>query len=105
MAQQRNANNANGAALPSLTVSGVTFTEGATRTMDDAVTMKNYNGSSRPGSSFSDPDGPAPGFLIDPSASGYYCSWKSSASRWTLSRYNGFSPPFNYVKRVCDEVE
>jgi hypothetical protein len=105
MTQQKNANNANGTALPSLTVSGVTFAEGTQRTMNDAVTIKNYNGSSRPGASFVDPDGSSPGFIIDPRASGYYCSWKNASNGWALSRYNGFNPPFNYVTRVCKEIE
>ena len=43
MARQRNANNANGVALPNHTVRVVTFSDGTNRAMTDAVTMKLYN--------------------------------------------------------------
>ena len=52
MAQQRNADNANGVALPNHTVRSVTFAEGTNRTMESAVTIKLYNGASRAPSGF-----------------------------------------------------
>ena len=108
MTQQKNANNANGVALPSLTVGSVTFAENTNRTMNHAVTMKQWNGASRPSSSFTDSDGAVAGFIIDPQGSGNFCYWKKSASgtnKWALSRFNSRKPPFNYVKRVCEEIE
>jgi hypothetical protein len=45
MTKQRNQANV---ALPIHTVKDVTFSEGTNRTMEDAVTMKLYNGGSRP---------------------------------------------------------
>lgn len=111
MTRQKNADNANGVALPSLTVRSVTFADGTNRTMNNAVTMKAWNGASAAPSGFSDPDGAAPGFIIDPQSGGHFCYWKNSASgtnKWALSRYNnppGDIEPFNYVDRVCQEVE
>jgi len=104
MAQQRNATNANGVALPNHTVRAVTFAEGASRTMEDAVTIKLYNGASRASAGFVD-NGNVQGFRLDPQGSGQYCFWRHSSSEWALSRYNVYSPPFNYVDRVCAEVE
>lgn len=108
MTQQKNSNNANGVALPSLTVRNVTFAEGTNRTMNNAVTMKAWNGASRPATSFTDPGPTITGFILDPQGSGHFCYWKSSASgtnKWALNRYNRYTPPFNYVDRVCQEVE
>ncbi len=111
MTRQNNANNANGVALPSLTVEGVTFAEGTNRTMNHAVTMKAWNGASAAPSGVTDTDGAAPGFIIDPQSGGHFCYWKNAAAgtnKWALSRRN--NPPgniqsFNYVLRVCEEVE
>lgn len=107
MTQQKNANNANGVALPPVTVGTVTFAEGTARTMVDAVTMKAYNGASSAPAGVVDGDGAVPGFIIDPQHGGHYCYWKNGAG-WALSRYNaprGDAKSFNYVKRVCGEVE
>jgi hypothetical protein len=111
MTRQKNVSNANGIALPSLTVASVTFAEGTNRTMIDAVTMKANNGASAAPSSFTDTEGPVTGFIIDPQSGGYFCYWKNSASgtnKWALSRYNNPPPginPFNFTLRVCNEVE
>ncbi len=109
MTQQRNSQNANGTALPSHTVGSVTFAEGTNRKMEDAVTMKLYNGASRAPTGFVD-NGSVPGFLLDPQGAGHYCFWKNAASRWALNRFNRPNDypdiqPFNYVSRVCAEVE
>lgn len=77
-------------------------------TMLDAVTIKLYNGASRPPASFVDPEAAASGFVIDPQGSGHFCYWKNAASSWTLNRYNNprhLTAPFNYVNRVCLEVQ
>jgi hypothetical protein len=108
MTQQKSANNTNGVALPSLTVRNVTFAEGTNRTINNAVTMKAWNGASRPAAGFTDPGPAIAGFILDPHGSGHFCYWENSASgtnKWALNRYNAFNPPFNYVDRVCQEVE
>jgi hypothetical protein len=111
MTRQKNANNANGVALPSLTVNGVTFAEGTNRTMNNAVTMKAWNGASAAPAGVTDTDGSAPGFILDPQSGGHFCYWKNAASgtnKWALSRRNNPPPgisSFNYVLRVCEEVE
>ena len=64
--------------LPSHTVAGVQFADGTDRTMEHAVTMKAYNGASRPRkASFVDPGDPDdfPGFGLYPHYSDHYCSW------------------------------
>lgn len=107
MTQQKNANNANGAALPDHIVGIVTFSEGTARTMTHAVTIKLYNGASRAPQGFVD-SGTAPGFFLDPQGSGHYCFWRNASNEWALNRYNNPpSPiqPFNYVSKVCSEVE
>lgn len=109
--RQKNADNANGVALPSLTVRNLTFAEGGNHTMNNAVTMKAWNGASAAPAGFTDPDGAATGFIIDPQNGGHFCYWKNSATitnKWALSRYNnppGDIQPFNYVDRVCQEIE
>lgn len=94
-------------ALPSHTVSGVTFNDGTNRTMEDAVAMKNYNGASRRSSP--DPDAePQPKvffYTSERATDGHYCYWDHGRNKWSLSRYNSWNPPFNYVVRVCDEVQ
>lgn len=108
MAKQRAAANK---ALASLTVNGVVFTEGSARTMDDAVAMKHYNGSSRRNLKLygADPD-PEPEpqkffYTGEAPNSGYFCYWDRPRNKWSLSRYNSWGPPFNYVQRVCEEVD
>jgi hypothetical protein len=107
MNQQKNANNANGAPLPDHTVWSVKFSEGTTRTMLHAVTIKLYNGASRAPTGFVD-NGSVPGFYLDTQRSGHYCFWRNVSTQWALNRYNnppsGISP-FNYVAKVCEEVE
>jgi hypothetical protein len=111
MTRQKNENNANGVDLPNLTVRNVTFAENTNRTINNAVTMKAWNGASAAPSNFTDPDGAVAGFIIDPQSGGHFCYWKNSASgenKWALSRYNNPPDriqPFNYVDRVCQEVE
>ncbi len=104
MNRQKNTTNANGIALPNHTVRGVTFTESGIRNMIGAVTIKAYNGASRAPTGFID-NGNAPGFRLDPQGAGHYCFWRNSTNQWALSRFNGFRNPFNYVDRVCNEVE
>lgn len=107
MQQQRNANNANGLAVPNHTVQAVTFQDGTNRTIADAVTIKLYNGASRAPNGFVDP-GPAPGFRLDPQGAGHYCFWRNASNEWALNRFNNPPAPiqpFNYVNRVCQEVE
>jgi hypothetical protein len=125
MTEQKNANNANGAALPNLTVGGVTFAEGTNRTMNHAVTIKGYNGSSRANFNWPDNENIA-GFVLDSHSAGQFCYWRSRRRvqtdpndnrwdhgviqsvpnpGWALSRLNSRNPPFNYVERVCLEVE
>ena len=107
MTQQKNANNANGTALPDHTVGTVIFAEIGTHTMTDAVTIKLYNGASRAPSGFVD-DGDVPGFRLDPQGSGHYCFWRNISNEWALNRFNDPPDPiqpFNYVARVCSEVE
>ena len=97
--------------LPSLRVSGVLFSEGAGRTMDDAVAMKHYNGSSRRNVKTFGPDpDPEPEpreffYSGETPNSGYYCYWDRGRNKWSLSRYNSWNPPFHYVQRVCEEVD
>lgn len=105
--QQKNASNANGTALPNHTIGIVTFSEGTARTMTHAVTIKLYNGASRAPTGFVD-SGSAPGFRLDPQGSGHYCFWRNASNEWALNRFNDPPDPiqpFNYVARVCGEVE
>ena len=111
MTRQKNANNANGTALPNLTVGRVTFSENTLRTMNGAVTMKAWNGARPIRTGHTDNEGPAQGFIIDPVNGGHFCSWRDNVSPhgWALSRYNRPADldinPFNYALRVCNEVE
>jgi hypothetical protein len=97
--------------LPTLTVNDVTFRDGTGRTMDDAVAIKHYNGSS---SRKVKKYGPDPDLEPEPRRffytreipnSGHYCYWDGPRGKWSLSRYNSLNPPFNYVQRVCEEVD
>jgi len=101
MDRQENASNANGTAIPDHTVSSVTFSESTSQDIRSACTIKLYNGGSRPGVNFTDP-GTVPGFLLG-RGSGQYCYWDNGQSAWALSRFNNHQ--FNYVERVCGEVE
>ena len=108
---------------PSHTVSGVQFADGTNRTMVDAVTMKAFNGASRP--NFDKPDsGTVVGFILDPHSSDHYCYWRTHYRRqddpsdprwvngtvvaapnpgWALSRLNNGGR--NYVQLICVEVD
>ena len=87
----------------------VVFRDGTSRTAADVVTIKAYNGSSRPRNPrWRDPDREPPppvfGYTGAAPSEGYYVYWCSMNKRWCLSRYNGWKKPFNYVDRVCLEV-
>jgi hypothetical protein len=107
MRRQKNGDNANGVTLPDHMVGRVIFSEsiGSKATMEDALAIKAFNGASHPSTNL-DRSG-APGFLTDTSVSGHYCFWYKQARRWALSKFNAPSgiAPFNYVDRVCAEVE
>jgi hypothetical protein len=94
--------------LPTHTVRAVLFSDGTARIMEDAVAMKRYNGAAlRPQpDSYSDPAGTG-GFSytnVVPKR-GHYCYWDGALSKWHLSRFNNYKGGFNYVDRVCIEVE
>ncbi len=90
----------------------------------DASTMKYYNGASRPVRFTQVDNGVAvTGFVIDPYSAGIFCYWRTqrriqngrstsvkdgkveavNPPGWALSRIN--SRGFNYVERVCNEVD
>ncbi len=121
-AQRQQAALAN-APLPAHSVEGVRFADGTGRTMEHALTIKAYNGSSRPSFAFVD-NGQVPGFILDPHSSGHYCFWRSAFRQqtspnstlwqdgaivtanppaWALSRLNANNR--NYVADVCIELE
>jgi hypothetical protein len=87
--------------VPRLIVANVTFEDGSNHTIEDAVTIKAYNGSSM--SNSADPDDePNPRVWFYTGrvpASGKYCYWDAKNKRWALSRYNTLG--FNYVEKVC----
>ena len=91
--------------LPFHAMSGVQFADETGRTMEDAVTMKAYNGASRAKASFEKPgdSDDFPGFGLYPHYSDHYCSWRNDTNEWALSRYNIHER--NYVYLVCQEVE
>lgn len=71
----------------------VTFTDGGGGPpVEDAVNIKLYNGASHPLG------------LI-----GEYCGWDSRANGgqggWVFGPLNGLKRPFNYVNRVCSEMD
>gem|GEM_PF-4582593 len=105
--RQKNASNANGVALPDHRAGRVFFSDapGSRATMEDALAIKAFNGASHPPANID--RGIEPGFVADCSVSGHYCYWNKTASSWALSRFNspGGINPFNYVDRVCAEVE
>ena len=108
MARQREEADACSTPLPVLKVGGVYFGDGTTHTMEDAVAIKLFNGGSLAPSTWVDA-GPMPaGFRLSPQDSGHYCFWDSEARAWAINRYNspyGRVAPFDYVARVCAEVE
>jgi hypothetical protein len=111
MIRQKNANNANGTVLPNLSIGNVTFSDSTNRTMNGAVAMKAWNGARPIRAGHTDNEGPAAGFIIDPVNGGHFCYWRDNVlpNGWALSRYNRPADlsinPFNYVLRVCNEVE
>jgi hypothetical protein len=102
MNRQTDASHANGTVIPSHTVANVTF-DGSTYTMTHACTIKAYNGASKPGSDID--GGSITGFVLDPTypSIGHYGYWHSGQHKWGLCRFNNLG--FNYVLRVCEEVE
>jgi hypothetical protein len=115
---------AGGAAIPSLNIRGVRFQENTTHTILDAITMKRFNGASRPnpvdkidlgenGSGFFQ------GFAVTHPENGDYAYRSESRGLWCLCRFNSvvrvveladgtkkrFYEGFDYVARVCAEVE
>ena len=95
-------------ALPTHTVLGIRFADGSNRIMEDAVSMKRYNGAERrpQPDTYSDPSGSG-GFSYanETPSKGHYCYWDRSRNRWSLSRWNNRNPPFVYVQRVCEEID
>lgn len=78
--QAKKANKGVDLSVPDETVRGVTFTDGtADRRIEAAVTIKAYNGAAR-----------------------HYVGWNNAKKKWEFFRTNG---KFNYVDRVCQEVE
>jgi hypothetical protein len=65
-------------AVPTETVQNVTFQDATNRVIEDADNIRLYNG-------------------------GHYISWDHSTTQWTFERTNSFG--FNYVDRVCAEVQ
>ena len=61
------------------TVRGVRFEDGSPKTIEAAVSMKAYNGAKR-----------------------HYCAWDNVTKTWKFVPTNG---KFNYVDRVCQEIE
>lgn len=104
MNRQTDDSHANGKAIPSHSEANVVF-DGTTYTMLHACTIKAYNGASKP-STDNDPETIA-GFVVDPTvpAIGHYCYWHSGQDKWGLCRFNSLKKSFNYVLRVCEEVE
>jgi hypothetical protein len=70
--------------VPDETVGGVTFSDNTDRIIEHAVAIKRYNGASGPGN-------------------GEYIEWVDELNLWRFNRVNSLG--FNYVERVCLEVE
>ena len=66
--------------MPVEIVKMCTFADGTQRTIEDAVTMKAYNSATR-----------------------HYVFWNNTSKQWAFDRTN--AKGFNYVERVCAEVE
>lgn len=64
--------------VPTHSVRGVAFQEGTSRVIEDAENIRLYNG-------------------------GHYVLWDRAAKQWSFSKTNKFG--FNYVDRVCQEIE
>jgi hypothetical protein len=77
--QAKLANNDVDVPVPDETVRLVSFRDGTARTIEAAATIKAYNGAGR-----------------------HYVGWDNAAGAWKFVRSNG---NFNYVDRVCQEVE
>jgi hypothetical protein len=77
--QAKKASNNVDVPVPDETVRSVTFKDGTGRTIEAAVAIKAYNGAVR-----------------------HYCGWNNANKNWEFFRTNGM---FNYVERVCQEVE
>ena len=94
-----------GKAVPNHKVLGVTFADGTGRTMEDAVAIKNYNGSLSSGKPDPDTEPETKAFFYTNriAQGGYYCYWNIANQRWELSRYG--SENKNYVLTICGEVE
>jgi hypothetical protein len=94
--------------LPTHTVRAVLFSDGTDRIMEDAVAIKRYNGARRrpQADTYSDPAGTG-GFSYsnEMPRSGHYCYWDKARTKWSLSRFNNYNGGFNYVDRVCQEVD
>ncbi len=115
---------AGSAAIPTLNVRGVIFAENTGHTILDAVTMKRYNGVSRPNpvdkiDMGDDGSGFVQGFAVSEAEMAEFCYRSAKRNLWCLCRFNGFVEVkeladktklriyrgFNYVDRVCQEVE
>ncbi|MEK0446616.1 MAG: hypothetical protein RLZZ399_1937 [Verrucomicrobiota bacterium] len=94
--------------IPDLTVRGVLFSDDARQTMLDAICIKRFNGASKEREPGLDRQ-QIPGFLVEYPTSGDFCYWDSGRKQWHLSRFNRpfdkSTAPFNYVDRVCEQVE
>ena len=94
--------------IPDLTVRGVLFSDDAPQTMLDAICIKRFNGASKEREPGLDRQ-QIPGFLVEYPTSGDFCYWDSTRKQWHLSRFNcpfdKNTAPFNYVDRVCEQVE
>jgi hypothetical protein len=87
----------------------VIFADGTPRTIADIIAIKGYNGSSYPKDGWKDP-GPEPKpevfyYTNEIPLKGRYVYYCAERQRWCLSRFNAWKDPFNYVERVCLEVE
>ncbi len=93
-------------ALPTHTVVSVFFKESTSKTMIDAVAIKNYNGHSKRNApdTYSDPVGTG-GFSytnITPTE-GRYCYFDTTEGAWRLSRFSSLAR--NYLTLVCEQIE
>ena len=115
---------AQGREIPALNVRGVFFREDTEHTILDAMTMKRFNGASKPnpvdkidwGDNRS---GYVQGFAVSEAERGDYCYRSDKRGLWCLCRFNGLvkiieNPDksktriylgFDYVDRVCAEIE
>ncbi|XP_055349665.1 uncharacterized protein LOC129596416 [Paramacrobiotus metropolitanus] len=68
--------------VPDRTEANCQFSDGTTRTINDAVAMKMFNGAS----------------------GGNYAAWDNGKGKWKFNPMNDLPKPFNYVNRVCQLV-